>query len=32
MKIYEKEKLNDISKKKYVYREVEILKRFRFII
>ena len=27
MKIYEKEKLNDISKKKCVYREVEILKR-----
>ena len=30
MKIYEKEKLNDISKKKYVYREVEILKRVNY--
>jgi hypothetical protein len=29
MKIYEKEKLNDISKKKCVYREVEILKRVK---
>ena len=29
MKIYEKEKLNDISKKKCVYREIEILKRIK---
>ena len=27
MKIYEKEKLNDNSKRKCVYREIEILKR-----
>lgn len=27
MKIYDKEKLNDNSKKKCVYREIEILKR-----
>jgi serine/threonine protein kinase len=27
MKIYEKSKLNDNSKKKCVYREIEILKR-----
>ena len=31
MKIYEKEKLNDISKKKCVYREVEILKRVNHV-
>ena len=31
MKIYEKEKLNDNSKKKCVYREVEILKRVNHV-